>query len=369
MIRTKFAAIFLAGLLFAAPTGGALAQGGTNHNEVARYLAGLPSADAEGAKFVRDANWQQHAQNFNAAWDKLEKAQLSKVRDWSAQQLKTPPRPLFYTFSGPDFIYANSFFPSATTYVMVGLEPIGPIPQVNDRTRFALANLRGSLNTILNISYFITSDMGSRLHSGELRGTLPIFYAFLARSGKTIHEVSLVNLDREGVAHEVAAHGQRGAARVDPGVKIVFSSGAGPRQTIYYFSTDLSDAGVKASGFLKFVDKLGSGDALVKSASYLLHGGNFSLVRQALLDKANTVVQDDTGIPARFFKPEEWQLQPFGAYLGPIEIFQGMYQPQLAQLFRTGKPPKLDFGIGYRWRGHDSNLLLARKKNTIASGN
>jgi hypothetical protein len=253
---------------------------------------------------------------------------------------------------------------------MVGLEPVGPIPQINERTRFALANLRGSLNTILNISYFITSDMGSRLHHGELRGTLPILYTFIARAGKTIHEVALVNLDKDGVAHEVAQHGQgpRGV-RLDPGVKIVFSNGSGgPRQTLYYFSTDLSDAGTKASGFLKFCEKLGTGDALVKSASYLLHGGNFSHVRQFLLEKSNSIVQDDTGIPARFFKAEDWQLKPFGAYLGPIEIFKGMYQHDLAQIFRKGPAPKLDFGIGYRWRGHDSNLLLALKKNTIAKG-
>ena len=81
------------------------------------------------------------------------------------------------------------------------------------------------------------------------------------------------------------------------------------------------------------------GDSLVKSASYLLHGSNFSRVRQFLLDRSNSIVQDDTGVPVRLFKPEEWDLKPFGAYLGPIEVFPGMYQPQLAQLFRRGKPP------------------------------
>ena len=371
MSRIKIMAVFIAGLLLAAATGGAFAQAGGTNNEVARYLAGLPAADAGGAKFARDPIWQQHAQYFNSAWDKLEKTQLSKVRAWSAENVKAPARPLFYTFSGPDFNYANAFFPDASTYVMVGLEPVGPLPAVNERTRHALANLRGSLNTILNISYFITSDMGSRLHHGELRGTLPILYAFLARSDKTIHEVSLVNLDKDGVAHEVAQHGggQRGAPRTDPGAKIVFSSGDGPRQTLYYFATDLSDGGTQASGLLKFCEKLGTGDALVKSASYLLHGNNFSRVRQFLLDKSQTIVQDDTGIPARLFKAEDWLLKPFGAYLGPIEIFKGMYQPHLAQLFRQGRPPKLDFGIGYRWRGHDSNLLLAIKKNTVAQGN
>jgi hypothetical protein len=371
MTRFKFAAPWLAVLFLVAATHGSPAQTSASANDTARYLAGLaPAADSPLARFTVDATWRQHAKQFDAAWNTLEKQQLSKVRAWSDANLKVPARPLFYTFSGPDFIYANAFFPDATTYVLAGLEPVGSIPSVNERTRNSLAHLRSSLNTILRISFFITSDMQAKLREGELKGTLPILYAFLARTGKTIHEVSLVNLDREGVAHDVERHGPapRGV-RYDPGVRIVFTDGSGPRQTLYYFATDLSDSGTRNSGFLKFTDKLGAGDSLLKSASYLLHGGNFSNVRQFLLDRSQTIVQDDTGVPVRLFKQDDWDLKPFGAYLGPIEIFKGVYQPQLAQIFRKGRPPKLDFGIGYRWRGHDSNLLVAVKKSTIAQGN
>jgi len=370
MTRIKFVAAFAAALFLTAVSGQGFAQTGKDFNETARYLAGLPAAsESAETKAAREATWQQHASYFNAAWDKLDKQQLSKVRAWSTSQMKPGPRPLFYTFSGPDFIYANAFFPEASTYVLAGLEPTGPIPAITPRTRYNLAGLRASLSTILNISFFITSDMNSRLRDGEMRGTLPILYVFLARSGKTIHEVSLVDLDKHGVAHDVALHGQKKGERTDPGVRIVFSSDDGPKQTLYYFSTDLSDSGTKVSGFIAFCEKLGMGDALVKSASYLLHGGNFSRTRQFLLDRSQTIVQDDTGVPARLFKQEDWLLKPFGAYLGPIEIFPGMFQPQLAQIFRQGKAPKLDFGIGYRYRGHDSNLLLAIKKNTIAERN
>jgi hypothetical protein len=370
MTRFRKATLFAAFLVLAA-TNGVFGQSGASPNDTARYLAGLTTeAESPLARLTRDASWQQHARQFDAAWATLEKQQLFKVRAWSDTNVKVPARPLFYTFSGPDFVYANAFFPDATTYVMAGLEPVGPIPAIGERTRHSLANLRASLNTILRISFFITSDMNSRLREGELKGTLPILYVFLARSGKTIHEVSLVDLDKDGVAHEVAQHrpAQRGV-RTDPGAKIVFSDGNGPRQTLYYFATDLSDVGTRSSGFLKFCEMLGAGDALVKSASYLLHGGNFSNVRQFLLNRSKTIVQDDTGVPARYFKKEEWDLRPFGAYIGPIEIFPGMYQPQLQQIFRRGHPPKLDFGIGYRWRGHDSNLLLAVKKDTVAHGN
>jgi hypothetical protein len=34
-----------------------------------------------------------------------------------------------------------------------------------------------------------------------------------------------------------------------------------------------------------------------------------------------------------------------------------MYQPKYAELFRSSQP--IDFGIGYRWRSFETNLLLA----------
>src|SRR5205807_463329 len=82
--------------------------------------------------------------------------------------------------------------------------------------------------------------------------------------------------------------------------------------------THLANDGVSKSGFLKFCEQLGTGDSFVKSASYLLHGGGFSQVREFLLKYSNYIVQDDTGIPVSFFKEDTWTLQPFGNYTRPI---------------------------------------------------
>jgi hypothetical protein len=150
-----------------------------------------------------------------------------------------------------------------------------------------------------------------------------------------------------------------------PGVKIVVAAGNGPAQTLYYFRTDVSNGGVKNSGFLKFAATLGNGNALLKSASYLLHSGNFSQVRDFILQYSQSIVQDDSGIPLAAFRPDVWTFQPFGAYLGPIAIFPGRNQPRLGDLFRKAKAPPLDFGSGYRHRGHDSNLLLAVRREPL----
>jgi hypothetical protein len=362
MTRFK-AAVIGAGLICFTVSHGVLAGETTSPDDTARFLAGLEvSAESPIAKFTRDPGWQQHARSFEAAWKELNRRQISKIRASSDANLKERRPTLFYMFSGPDFLYADAFFPNASTYILAGLEPVGALPEITERSRHSLSGLRSSLTTILDLSFFITKHMRGQLSEGQFRGTLPILYVFLARAGKTVREVSLFSLDKDGSVQPA----ERGRASQAQGAKIVFSGSDGKTQVLYYFRTDLSESGVKNSGFLKFCEKLAPGDSLLKSASYLLHREGFASVRRFLLDHSQAIVQDDSGIPLRAFKADDWNFYPFGTYLGPIEVFLGMGQPKLRELFRKGNPPKLEFGVGYRWRGPDSNLLLAVKKSAPA---
>ncbi len=358
----KVAALVAGAVWVAASHGFAVAQG-TNPNDDARFLAGMqPSPGFPLATLTRNPNWQRHAKWFDSNWATLEQRQLSRVRAWSERHLKNRGDTLFYMFSGPDFLYADAFFPQAANYLLSGLEPVGAIPRVSERSIGSMPRIQQSIASSLQLSFFITRNMKSQLQGGELAGTLPILYVYIARSGKTIREVTAVNLDRDGNIHPSAGAEARGMV---PGVKIVMSSGNRPPQTLYYFRTDVSDSGVKNSGFLKFAATLGTGHGLLKSASYLMHSGNFSQVRNFVLDHSQSVVQDDSGIPLSYFKPDMWDFRPFGNYLGPIAIFPGRHQPRLGELFKRLKAPPLDFGIGYRHRVHDSNLLLAVRKDML----
>ena len=333
-------------------------------DDTARFLAGMPPAsDSPLAPLTQDPTWQQHARYFNSAFGTLEKNQFAKIRAWSSAQLTDPQPVLFYMFSGPDFLYANAFFPNATTYVMAGLEPTGPIPDLARLPRGsigeALRHIEGSLSTILTISFFKTHDMRMTLGASRVSGALPLLYVFLARTGNAIQDVSLIKLDAEGPQPEnTSAPGMPNAAH---GVKIVFAAADARVRTLYYFSTNIANDGFKVSGFEKFCDRLGTGDAFVKSASYLLHSPNFSDVRSFLLAHTVQILQDDSSIPVSYFAPDKWQLRPFGRYTGPIAVFARNYQPKLTQLFQKGRAEPLDFGLGYQWRVSRSNLLLATR--------
>ena len=143
---------------------------------------------------------------FDAAFAQLEQRQLSKIRAWATANLAAPKPTMFYMFSGPDFLYADAFYSKATTYVLSALEPPGSVPDLYEiaaRQAWAAAlyNVERSMGSILSFSFFITKQMKVDLHAGELSGTLPILYVFLARSGKTIREVGPVALDDKGAAY------------------------------------------------------------------------------------------------------------------------------------------------------------------------
>ena len=74
------------------------------------------------------------------------------------------------------------------------------------------------------------------------------------------------------------------------------------------------------------------------------------------------LVQDDSGIPLRHIPASAWDYHPFGKYLGPISIFPKAYQREMKQLFSKARARPIKFGIGYRWRTHETNVLLAIKK-------
>ena len=359
MLRAmKIAALAASLILVAAST--VRAADTATVDDAARFLAGMmPSDGSPLLPLTKDPVWQRHAKFFDNAFAQLEQRQLAKVRAWADTNLAAPKPTMFYMFSGPDFLYANAFYGKASTYVMAALEPPGSVPDLVKLPRgtvnAALANIEHSLSTILSFSFFITKHMKTDLHAGQIGGTLPILFVFMERSGKSIKEVTPVTIDETGTVQT----GEGAKATAPRGVRILFSGKDGVEKTLYYFSTDLSNSGVRVTGFLKFCQALAPGNSLIKSASYLLHSGNFTTVRDFLLANSATIIQDDSGIPLGNYNAKKWHFFPFGHYAGPISEFPGRYQQSYAELFRRAQP--MDFGIGYRWRTHDSNLLLTVK--------
>ncbi len=330
-------------------------------NDTARFLAGMPLPPSSPlAALTKDPAWQEHAGFFEKAFAKLNVRQFEKLRNWQTAYLpesRDSYPVVYYMFSGPDLLYVDQFFPNASVYIMCGKEPLGPPPDPSRITDLSVAfrNLENAMNASLTTSYFITQDMKVDLQQQNLGGTVPILYVFLARANKEIQEVSYISLDGGGGVHQA-----RGGT---PGVKIVYRDRkSGITQTLYYFTTDISDGGISSSpGFMNFCAHFGVGASFLKSSSYLMFEGGFARVRNFILDHSQLIVQDDSGIPLANFNSSKWNLRLFGTYVGPLDIFRQYNQPRLHQLFSENNPQPFPIGFGYQWNFHRSNLIVAKR--------
>jgi hypothetical protein len=357
-----------------AASGRALAPDTANVQNVAAYLAGLsPKTATPLAELAARPTWQAFAKDQDKSWAKYRATHTDRMRRWAATELdsvRQATTTVFYPFSGPDFLNAFTIFPTASTYVMFGLEPVGSVPsRENLENPAILPAVKKSLWSVLNFSFFRTNDMAIDLKSVNLDGAVPLIMLFAARTGNHLQSVRPVQLDAQGQLREVTDTTRAPGSKAIPGAELKLQAADGTEKTIYYFSADLSDWKLATkSAPLAYVRTLGPLTTYVKSATYLMHKSYFSKIRNLVLERSNYLLQDDSGIAMKYFPKNNWQFTYYGTYKRPINLFAKQYQPELTTAYHDSlhHARPLPFGTGYNWRQTDSNLLLAKRRTPIS---
>jgi hypothetical protein len=343
-------------------------------DNMGKFISGLPQPDSNSfAGFEKDNYWKEYKASMDTNWNKMYRDRLVKIQTWEASTFSTTLNdtlPVFYPFSGPDFLHAHYLYPHAKEYILAALEPIVEIPRldtlsISERDKF-LDSLGHSLRDIFNKSYFITTHMKKDLK--QIKGALPALYFFMERSGHELLDHQFITLDSIGHAAEVKIsqlHWQK-----TPGVKITFRNRQTQKvKTLYYFSISISDRGLRERPeFIKFVNQRAPFNTFVKSASYLMHNSPFKMVKELILTNTESLFQDDTGVPYRDFKKRldvDWQL--FGEYTKPVKDFgDEKFQPDLDSLYKSSKDKKdIPFSLGYHWGSKKQNYMLIKKSAMI----
>lgn len=312
------------------------------------------------------SDWQEHARTCDKLWRKTDE-KIPYMEKWS--ELYIPSKGvLFYPFAGADFLHADVFFPDVDTIIMVGLEPVGDIPRqmevLEGDNRNFFGQLRSSLSSILNYSFFLTKEMAVDFIS-KLDGTLSAILHFAVRRDYLISSVKHVYIQDDGRLTD-KGDGLKGSQFV--------LLKDGKAKVVYYFSSNLMDgtmryAGVTMPGMttgnplLPFLLQHNISATYLKAASYLLHNKSYATTRDFILGKSNLVLQDDSGIPLKYVDTLTWSVQAFGVYDGPISLFSSRYQRDMRQLYKTSDPLGLPFGIGYKLRVGTSNMQLFLRKS------
>jgi hypothetical protein len=339
------------------------------YDEVARFIAGLPTQDPELSRLAQRSSWVAYRRFIDEAWKKLESRQLSAMRSWAAAELRPrSPRDeaVLYPFSGPDAINMVTLLGGRDRYLMLSLEPVGEIPDFASLSPAEFdaffAGLRNSLSSMLKWDFFQTKELRADLTAPGLRGVLPLLLFFSARDGREVRSVRYVDVSPDGTVEEHAAiAGETPVAKWVPGVCIGLTGReAGAGSDLCFYSIDLSSHSLGLrQGFFGFVRERGPFTTSLKAASYLMFKPKYFAIRRFILDHSRRVVQDDSGIPLAAFEERGWEVELLGSYDRPIPLFASRYQDELAAAYRRGDVAPIPFSVGYEIRARKSNLMLA----------
>ena len=354
----KFSAFFYISVISSGLAGAQKSIDIDDVNITSKLLTGISVPNQE--EITSNGFWRKHQEDMSKAWSRYKKSNLLPMKSWSEKylsEIQQSKETLRYPFSGPDILHALYMFPDTDHYILCGLEPVGSVPESSilkgESSEQALKEIRTILEESLRFSFFKTLDMRAELSDAIYEGTLPIMCLFLSGAGYEIKKIEKLLLNKDGTVENLGAKKIRSDA-----VQITAEDQQGKPIKISYFKTNIANGYINKSGFIKYLQSLPKGISYVKAASYLMHKNYFSEIRSHLLSSSSAIIQDDSGIPIKHFPNKRWNIQFFGKYTAPIDLFKEHYQVEMRDLSEN-QPIKLPFGTGYKWRKGQSNLILA----------
>jgi hypothetical protein len=267
------------------------------------------------------------------SFERFKEKQLDKIEIFSKEHLTDlrAYKTVFYPFGGVDLFYPVTLFPEATTYTLVGLEPVKAYKKALANPEFI------ALENMYRAGFSVTQQMKYQLESG----VIPVFVAQIQNlKGKVLE---IVEKNGSCIIHFVTAEDKH--------------------KTLHYYSLDLSNSKVDRTFLQNLVKQSLTQVTMVKACSYTLHQEKeFSEIRDFILKHSRVIIQDDSGIPVRFLLPA-FKATYYGTFSKPYgSEWQSYQQKELARMFQEKDyNVKLDFCFGYGCGRQPTSLIVARK--------
>ena len=308
-------------------------------DDFGRFIAGMPGTPGSPfASLEAGTAWQAHRERLDTLWQRADVALITRLRAFQKQELNQDgvrAAPIFYPFGGPDALTVTSLFPQSPVYVVVGLEPSGTLPTVREMEKTDLpkylAETRETISSELSRSFFITHQMDQQFRGQVTDGLLQPILQLLVRTHNTVLGLRYVRLDDDGKIIERATTYRAPGRFGNKGIELQFQNEADRSlHTLYYFTVNLADDRLRENKpFQTYLSHLNGFTTLLKATSYMTHRDQFSLIRNSVLANSGAILQDDSGIPYKWFQSAVWNVQLYGAYDRPYRKFP---------LFRPARP-------------------------------
>lgn len=343
--------------------------------DLSRYLAGMAvSSESPFYPLTLDRSYKLHIKRMNRFWSIVERETISKMIPWQKKQFgnKNSHKPVFYPLSGADFINPFILFPNSNLYIMAALEEPGIIPIILKMKRSRIVNGLQSVQRAIYLygknNYFQTKVMIRELKNYTIKGTTPLILIFMTRLGLKPINVESIYIDEDGSVKRLE-NGE--TCKIIQGricgSKIEFiGEGSSLPRTLYYFRMKLDAATIDpGTSPGKFFSRLDNMNTVIKAGCYIFHMKHFRNVAEFIMRKSNVIIQDDSGIPNRYFNKSIWSMRYYGKYVPkyPISDTKVYRQSDLIAVYRKVKNPlPFNFGYGSLLGKNKSNLIFAEKK-------
>jgi hypothetical protein len=313
---------------------------------------------------------QGHCTALRDLVDRYRKRWIDRTRSHLVRVVPTDvPKRVVYPFGGGDLFTALHTFPAAEEYTTISLEVAGDIRNLSGLSRQQLldnlANTRQHLRCLFAVSHSKTTNLREGARSA-LAGE--ITFALIAFSVFDYEPVSLryFRLDPQGnVVYLRADDLDDKEAKPFANVEIAFRSRQAvdaPVRVYRHFAANLDDKHFAANQPLALhLGSKGRVSVLVKAASYLLWFNTFSHVRSYLLDNADWMVSDSTGVQPSMARAAGFEQECWGLFHGP---FLAPYSPakhEFLALWQASPRRALPFYFGYPDIDGHGHMMVTRR--------
>jgi TonB family protein len=333
---------------------------------LARILAGRETAAL--GQSVESA-LHAHSNTAEEGWREYERRIGAPLREWAARELDVlQGETVFYPFAGPDFPTVSLLYPGAGRYLLVANQYANRPPQLDrieaGRQRLYLAHYARRWVSFGKIGFFRTDDLDAEAARVGLRvGVTDLLMGFASRLGYEVLSIEPVRLRADGT--EVDLHP---GPHADPATwrSVRFTLRQGGRKVLLdYLSADLSDTGLARDPAMRaFIELAAANRTVFKAASHLPQHVQFSRLRGAVLARAPSVWQDETGIDYALLS-DTFEVTLYGRYQRAHRLFAGGMNRTLADAYASrGDVRPLGFRVGYEKQSGSSVLIAVRNDAT-----
>jgi len=333
-------------------------------NDMAAFLGGVQKAQdvSDLSEYLKTSEYASYQKNISQAWEQYASKNLGAIHEWRKTHLSpAASKHLVYAYSGPDLINALLFFPQMKEYTLAALEKPGSIDSLEEMKKKDVAGelkeIQKTLKTFFKVNYFRTNEMKEDIRQNSFTSVSNLMFFFLARLGYEIESFRTFEISKNGeLLDKINAKGY------NHGFEIFFKKpGEKELKRVRYFRVNFFDDSFRSSPFRLYLNQYKNFNAMLKAASYLMHETNSTLIRGFLASRADFILQDDSGIPIKYFPEKEWDFKYYGAYR-VLKMFLNVHQAKLARYLKENNAGSLPFQYGYGALVRTPNLMVGKRK-------